>query len=55
MCGAHLEVSIPYLDEFTTNMHRVDLDSAVRPVAKICQYLIMEYYSKGQNKICSTI
>ncbi|MFT4612627.1 MAG: hypothetical protein ACJA1H_001779 [Glaciecola sp.] len=55
MCGEHLEAGIPYLDQFTENMHRVHLDSAVRPVAKVCEYLIIAYYSKGQNEIKSTL
>ncbi|WP_435412569.1 adenylosuccinate lyase [Psychroserpens mesophilus] len=51
MCGEKLEAIIPYLDEFTENMHKVHLDSAVRPVAKICEYLITAYYSKSENAI----
>jgi hypothetical protein len=51
MCAERLETSIPYLDPFTENIHKVHLDSAVRPVAKVCEYLIMAYYSKYDNKI----
>lgn len=51
MCGAQLEASIPYLDRFTENIHKVHLDSAVRPVAKVCEYLITAYYSKSDTKI----
>lgn len=39
MCGENLEALLPYLDRFTLNIHTVHLDSAVRPVAKICEYL----------------
>ena len=36
----------PYLDEFTSNLSRVHLDSAVRPVAKICEFLMKAYFLK---------
>jgi len=55
MCGEKLEASIPYLDRFTENMNSVHLDSAVRPVAKICEYLIKAYYSKVKNNIQSSL
>ena len=51
MCGEQLEKIIPYLDLFTQNIHKVHLDSAVRPVAKVCEYLIKAYYSKNETKI----
>ena len=51
MCGEHLEACIPYLDKFTANMHKVHLDPAVRPVAKVCEYLVKAYYSKDENNI----
>lgn len=51
VCKDHLELLIPYLDIFTENMHKVHLDPAVRPVAKICEYLGKAYGSKEQNEI----
>lgn len=51
MCGEHLEAIIPHLDQYTENIHRVHLDAAVRPVAKVCEYLIKTFYSKNQNSI----
>jgi hypothetical protein len=51
MCGERLEEIIPYLDVFTDNMHKVDLDSAVRPVAKVCEYLVTALNSKTKNNI----
>ena len=51
MCGEKLEAIIPYLDTFTENISKVHLDPAVRPVAKVCEYLIKDYYSKTNNKI----
>ncbi|WP_460219558.1 adenylosuccinate lyase [Psychroserpens sp. MEBiC05023] len=55
MCSEQLEASIPYLDQFTSNMHKVHLDSAVRPVAKVCEYLIKAYYSKVNNNIKTSL
>lgn len=51
MCGENLEAAIPYLDTFTENFGKVHLDSAVRPVAKVCEYLTKAYYSKTDNQI----
>lgn len=51
MCNADIETIIPYLDTFTENMHKVHIDSAVRPVAKICEFLAKAYTSKADNKI----
>ena len=33
-------IILPYIDVFTSKMGDVYLDSAVRPIAKICEYLI---------------
>jgi hypothetical protein len=51
VCGENLELIITYLDVFTENIHKVHLDSAVRPVAKICEYLTKAYFSKQENSI----
>jgi len=51
MCNNNIDTIIPYLDTFTENMHKVHLDSAVRPVAKICEFLATAYYSKTENDI----
>ncbi|WP_299367575.1 adenylosuccinate lyase [Winogradskyella sp.] len=51
MCGEQLEAIIPHLDMFAENISKVHLDPAVRPVAKICEYLIKAYYSKNDNAI----
>ena len=51
MCGENLNTIIPYLDCFTEKMNTVHLDSAVRPVAKVCEYLIKAYYSKQDSAV----
>ncbi len=45
----NLDSILPYLDRFTENMQAVYQDSAVRPVAKICEYLVEAYYHKLPN------
>jgi len=50
-CGNDIESIIPYLDSFTAKMNKVHLDPAVRPVAKICEYITKSFYSKNNNKI----
>lgn len=44
----NLEYIFPYLDSFTTELHKVHLDSSVRPMAKICEYLTKCYFSKKE-------
>lgn len=40
----------PHLDLFLELTSAVRLESAVRPIAKICEYLILEYYSEKREK-----
>ena len=51
MCGENLNAIIPYLDRFTKNINKVHIDSAVRPVAKVCEYLVTAFYSRQDNDI----
>lgn len=51
MCGEKLEEIIPHLNLFTENISKVHLDPAVRPVAKVCEYLIKAYYSKDNHVV----
>lgn len=46
----HLDAILPHLDVFTNQMHTVHLDPAVRPVAKVAEYLIEAFYHKNQNQ-----
>ncbi|MGJ8593483.1 MAG: adenylosuccinate lyase [Aquaticitalea sp.] len=55
MCSEHLEALLPYLDRFTENIHKVHLDSAERPVAKICESLALAYDHKEKNAIQSSL
>lgn len=51
MCNDDITTIIPHLDLFTSHIHKVHLDSAVRPVAKICEFLAKAYHSKNDNPI----
>ena len=42
---------LPYLDLFTSNLRNVHFDSAVRPMAKICEFLTKAYFSKDNNRV----
>lgn len=42
----NLPLLFPYLDYFTSNMHTVYQDSALRPVAKVCERLALSYYKE---------
>jgi len=51
VCAEYIYGIIPYLDLFTSNLKRVHFDSAVRPIAKVCQMLAQENVSKQNNTI----
>ncbi|MFI1771547.1 adenylosuccinate lyase [Thalassobellus citreus] len=51
MCSNNINTIIPYLDIFTEQMHKVHLDSAVRPVAKVCELIAKAYTSKVNNEV----
>jgi hypothetical protein len=55
MCSDKIETIVPYLELFTANIHKVHLDSAVRPVAKVCELIAIAYASKEDNKIKKTL
>lgn len=43
----NLSFIYPYLDIFTSKINTVHLDSAVRPLAKICEYLTLSYFKQN--------
>ena len=55
VCNENLKALLPYLDTFTENLSEVHLDSAVRPVAKICEMLAKAFYSKENNSVKSIL
>jgi len=50
-----LSYILPHINFFSDNMNSVKLDSSVRPMAKICEYLIKAYFSKNKNKTQKTL
>jgi hypothetical protein len=46
----NLDAILPYLDIYIEKMNTVHLDPAVRPMAKVAEYLIEAYYHKTSNK-----
>lgn len=50
MCKANLELFLPYLDVFLEKVNTVHLDAAVRPCAKICEYITEAYYGRLPSK-----
>lgn len=46
-----LDLLFPYLDKFTDIIGQVKLDSAVRPVAKVCELLVLRLFNKKPGSI----
>lgn len=51
VCADHIYAITPYLDRFTKNIHNIHLDSAIRPVAKICSFIVQAHYAKDKNPL----
>ncbi|MGB5436264.1 MAG: adenylosuccinate lyase, partial [Maribacter sp.] len=51
----NLDLLLPYIDLFTQNIRNLNLDSSVRPMAKICEFLTKAYFSKKMNKVKTTL
>ena len=50
-CNDNLEKFIPYLNDFLPNLKHIKLDSALRPCAKICEYIAKAYFGKEESKV----
>ncbi|MEM6685710.1 MAG: adenylosuccinate lyase [Bacteroidota bacterium] len=46
----NLDAILPYIDAYVEKMHTVHLDPAVRPIAKVAEYLIEAFYHKKSNR-----
>jgi len=51
----HLPYLFPYMDTFSDNISLVHLDPAVRPMAKICEYLTKSYFQSRNSQTCEAI
>lgn len=49
VCEQKIDWLVPHLDYFTKNISTVTQDSAVRPIAKICNFMAIAYTSKNDN------
>jgi len=45
----NLDAILPHLDVYTDNIHTVYLDPAVRPMAKVAEYLLEAFYHRNDN------
>jgi len=46
-----LNLIVPYLDIFSSQIKGLQYDSAIRPCSKICEYLATDYNSKYDNLV----
>ena len=46
----NLDLILPHIDMFTHNLNVLILDSSVRPMAKICKFMIEAFFSKKETK-----
>ena len=51
----HLNWILPHLDKFTSEINKLQFDSAIRPCAKICEHLATAYYAKTNNDVKTTL
>ena len=51
VCNEYIYAIVPHLEQFTKKLNEIHLDSAVRPVAKVCGFIAEVYYSKSPNTI----
>ncbi len=51
VCYKNIALLTPHLAFFTKNIHNIHLDSALRPVAKVCMLIANTYYSQEPNSI----
>lgn len=55
VCERYIYAIVPHLEMFTKNMNKIHLDSSVRPVSKVCEFITKAYYSKAPNTIKKTL
>ncbi|MEX0275309.1 MAG: adenylosuccinate lyase [Flavobacteriaceae bacterium] len=49
------ELALPYMDELTDSLLHMQLDSCIRPLAKICEYLAKDYFATKPNMVQQTL
>ncbi|MCK8523534.1 adenylosuccinate lyase [Aquimarina sp. D1M17] len=51
LCKKNIEAILPFLDELVVLVPKVYKDPAVRPMAKIYEYLTLAYYTQKKSKV----
>lgn len=51
VCKKNINALIPYFGLFTNNLKSLHLESALRPMSKICYFIASEYNSMLQNNL----
>jgi len=47
----NFDLLLPYLDFFTSNISKLQNDSAIRPIAKICEWIAIKYSHKNSKQL----
>jgi hypothetical protein len=55
VCNKKLDLLAPHLTYFTENISKVQFESAIRAISKICQFLAKAYTSTQKSKIQAAI
>lgn len=56
ICHDNLELMIPYIDYFIENLNKIKAESALRPIAKVCNFILNgEYYKPKSAKIITIL
>jgi len=51
----HIDWLVPHLDTFTKQLAKLKNDSALRPIAKICQWIAYEYVYKKNKSFTNSL
>ena len=51
VCMEKIDPIIPHLNYFTTNLNKPNHESMLRPLSKVCYFIINEYRSSNYNEI----
>jgi hypothetical protein len=46
-----IELLLPYIDDYTSKIDTLHLDSSIRPAAKICEVLVSAFYGKKDSEV----
>ena len=49
ICNRYLDLLAPNLNYFTSNLKSLHIDSAIRSVAKVCEFIAKAYFSKKDS------